>query len=319
MKYYKDYYKILNLERNASNKEIREAYRRLALESHPDKKDEDNKDSKEFIEISQAYEILKNEDTRTEYNENFVCPSISLFNDMLSKNLMPKDIEDYLQAGADIEVQNKMGQSIIMIAANRGNLPVVEYLLKKGISSKSHDFLKVNVIMFASMASFYKFEQTTEQVEQNDNIKTDEVEPSEEAKNQTSINNTEIDLEEVKSEILVQNDTKVDEIDSPEEPQEKSQEEAKQESQEKFKNDQGANNASGNLPNSEEFISNKAKIISLLLRNGADPLAANVFNGNALGIMKNQGVKEFINAYLNFLNEDVNKQELGGEMPLFDV
>ena len=49
-----DYYKILNIDKNASNDEIKAAYRKLARENHPDK----GGNNEQFIKIQEAYEIL---------------------------------------------------------------------------------------------------------------------------------------------------------------------------------------------------------------------------------------------------------------------
>lgn len=60
-----DYYKILEVSRNASVADIKKAYRRLALKWHPDK-NPDNQDeaTKKFKEISEAYEVLSDEKKR---------------------------------------------------------------------------------------------------------------------------------------------------------------------------------------------------------------------------------------------------------------
>ncbi|MFQ5943287.1 MAG: DnaJ C-terminal domain-containing protein [Anaerolineales bacterium] len=62
---YKDYYKILGVDRGADDKEIKSAYRKLALKYHPDK----NPDSEEhFKEINEAYEVLGDSDKRSKYD-----------------------------------------------------------------------------------------------------------------------------------------------------------------------------------------------------------------------------------------------------------
>lgn len=61
----KDYYKILGVNRNASEKQIKEAYHRLAHKYHPDKK---SGDEAKFKEINEAYQILSNAEKRTQYD-----------------------------------------------------------------------------------------------------------------------------------------------------------------------------------------------------------------------------------------------------------
>lgn len=63
----KDYYKILEINKNASKEEIKKAYRALAIKWHPDKNKEDIALQK-FKEISEAYQILYDDDKRTEYD-----------------------------------------------------------------------------------------------------------------------------------------------------------------------------------------------------------------------------------------------------------
>ena len=61
----KDYYKILELNKSASDSDIKRAYRKMALKCHPDKNDGD--DSK-FKEISEAYEILSDATKKQRYD-----------------------------------------------------------------------------------------------------------------------------------------------------------------------------------------------------------------------------------------------------------
>ena len=56
---YKDYYKILGVERNANKEEIKRAYRKLALKTHPDRNPENSKAEEQFKEINEAYQVLK--------------------------------------------------------------------------------------------------------------------------------------------------------------------------------------------------------------------------------------------------------------------
>ncbi|MBI5944852.1 MAG: DnaJ domain-containing protein [Chloroflexi bacterium] len=66
---YKDYYKILGVERKASADEIRTAYRKLAMKYHPDKNPGDKKAEDKFKEINEAYQVLSDEQKRARYDQ----------------------------------------------------------------------------------------------------------------------------------------------------------------------------------------------------------------------------------------------------------
>ncbi len=66
---YKDYYKILGVSKNASEKEIKSAYRKLARKYHPDVNTEDPEAETRFKEINEAYEVLGDPDKRTKYDQ----------------------------------------------------------------------------------------------------------------------------------------------------------------------------------------------------------------------------------------------------------
>ena|SRR5688572_12105295 len=63
-----DYYKILNVDKNATTKEIRKAYRIKALEFHPDKNKSLNAKEK-FIEVHEAYKVLSDVILRSKYDD----------------------------------------------------------------------------------------------------------------------------------------------------------------------------------------------------------------------------------------------------------
>ena len=65
----KDYYDVLGVEQSASPEQIKEQFRLLAKEWHPDRR----KDSSEekMAEINQAYEVLSNQKLRDEYDKHY--------------------------------------------------------------------------------------------------------------------------------------------------------------------------------------------------------------------------------------------------------
>jgi curved DNA-binding protein len=66
---YKDYYKILGVERNASEDHIKRAYRKLALQYHPDRNPDDKKAEENFKEINEAYQVLSDPAKRARYEQ----------------------------------------------------------------------------------------------------------------------------------------------------------------------------------------------------------------------------------------------------------
>ena len=64
----KDYYAILGVSRNATQEEIKKAYRRLALKYHPDRNPGDREAEERFKEISEAYEVLSDPQKRAIYD-----------------------------------------------------------------------------------------------------------------------------------------------------------------------------------------------------------------------------------------------------------
>jgi curved DNA-binding protein len=66
---YKDYYKILGVERKASVDDIRKAYRKLAMQFHPDKNPGDKKAEDKFKEINEAYQVLSDDQKRARYDQ----------------------------------------------------------------------------------------------------------------------------------------------------------------------------------------------------------------------------------------------------------
>ncbi|XP_077488734.1 dnaJ homolog subfamily B member 9-like [Amblyomma americanum] len=70
-----DYYELLGVKRSATDKEIKKAFRKLALKYHPDKNKEPDAEEK-FKQIAQAYEVLSDPEKRKQY-DNFGSQAFS--------------------------------------------------------------------------------------------------------------------------------------------------------------------------------------------------------------------------------------------------
>ncbi|MFC2119292.1 molecular chaperone DnaJ [Bacteroidota bacterium] len=65
----RDYYEILDIQKDASGDEIKKAYRKQALKYHPDKNPGDKQSEEKFKEAAEAYEVLSNNDKKSRYDQ----------------------------------------------------------------------------------------------------------------------------------------------------------------------------------------------------------------------------------------------------------
>lgn len=95
-----DYYKILNVEKNASQEEIKKSYRKLSLKVHPDKGGDENK----FKELNEAFQILGDENKRKEYDFKlqFGNRNINMGFNMRENMGIPADILNMMFGGGNI-------------------------------------------------------------------------------------------------------------------------------------------------------------------------------------------------------------------------
>ncbi len=66
---YKDYYKILGVDRKASKEEVKKAYRKLALKYHPDRNPGDKASEETFKDINEANQVLSDDEKRARYDQ----------------------------------------------------------------------------------------------------------------------------------------------------------------------------------------------------------------------------------------------------------
>ena len=65
----RDYYEVLGVERSASADDIKKAYRKLALQYHPDKNPGDHEAEENFKEATEAYEVLRDQAKRSQFDQ----------------------------------------------------------------------------------------------------------------------------------------------------------------------------------------------------------------------------------------------------------
>jgi len=65
----RDYYEVLGIAKGASAEEIKKAYRKMAIQYHPDKNPGDKASEEKFKEVSEAYEVLSDTSKRQQYDQ----------------------------------------------------------------------------------------------------------------------------------------------------------------------------------------------------------------------------------------------------------
>ena len=65
----RDYYEVLGVTKSADSKEIKKAYRKLAIKYHPDKNPGDKIAEAKFKEAAEAYDVLSNAEKRQQYDQ----------------------------------------------------------------------------------------------------------------------------------------------------------------------------------------------------------------------------------------------------------
>jgi len=106
----KDYYSILGVTKNASDDDIKKAYRKLAMQFHPDKNPGKEKWANEkFKEINEAYAVLGNPDKRKQYEQFGTTGQASdVFNSHTTQTTFEDMMKDFGGAGLGVDFMDSI-------------------------------------------------------------------------------------------------------------------------------------------------------------------------------------------------------------------
>jgi hypothetical protein len=109
----KTYYEILGISSESSQKEIRDAYIRLAKQVHPD---HNNLNERQMIELNHIYEVLSRPDKKKEYDERFVQEKVYDFSKTISENKRAAEEKPLvIQTRIDLLRILRLGLTVILI------------------------------------------------------------------------------------------------------------------------------------------------------------------------------------------------------------
>ncbi len=158
---FKNFYKRLGIERNVTKQEIKKAYRKLALQFHPDKNK--NLDAHEiFVEINEAYLILYDDEARAKYDkeyDNFMSNKTSYYNNFTNSSTNSQNSSDFDDIDLNRWAKNarKQGDEFAKMKFSEFSKIIIGYIKETGIelgkalaSFYSVVFILVGIIGIAS-------------------------------------------------------------------------------------------------------------------------------------------------------------------------
>ena len=108
----KSYYQILEVDKSATQKQIKKAYRKLALKYHPDKNDNDKQSQQKFKQISQAYQVLSNPQKKQQYDMFGTVGSGNINMDPFGQSMFSNMFSNIFTGNFRYNTKNNRGQDI---------------------------------------------------------------------------------------------------------------------------------------------------------------------------------------------------------------
>lgn len=136
----KDYYSILGVNKDATDEEIKKAFRKLAKKYHPDKNIGNHEAEEKFKEINEAYEVLSDKNKKQQYDTPNVEPDIHEgwpFGAFHRRHAEPQEvqIDPNIYIGGEISMEDALNGTEIEVVAQR--IIVCDECLGRGGSSTS--------------------------------------------------------------------------------------------------------------------------------------------------------------------------------------
>ena len=135
----KDYYSLLELEPSATQQEIKKAYRRLALQYHPDKNDNEPYAAAQFSEIKEAYEILTNPAKRDYYLQQ------RWYNQSMGKRKKQETVTPFNILKQTLELEKYVSSLDIFRMDKHGLYEYINYIIKDETIAKLNTFNDISV------------------------------------------------------------------------------------------------------------------------------------------------------------------------------
>jgi DnaJ-class molecular chaperone len=140
-----DYYKVLGISRNASDGEIKKAYRKLAMQYHPDRNPGKEKWAHEkFKEINEAYGALGDPERRKHYDQFGTVNNVGdIFSSPFTRTTFDNIMKDFSKAGLGFDFLDNIFQS--PMRSGERSFSFKDFVMQGGVSFEAWPGNKINL------------------------------------------------------------------------------------------------------------------------------------------------------------------------------